>query len=81
VESKNPIYLKLTDKERSTALQRNYMCPEYDTCLAAAAHANADLDCRQCAWRDLQKDPFLISDAEVHGCHALLCAIFMGGRP
>ena len=61
---------------REVALLRNYLCPDYDKCLATAAKANdPTLGCCRCSKKDARIKKQL-TDMDLVGCLMLLFVIF-----
>lgn len=62
--------------EGITETERNIWCPDYDACLSKAALRDQPLDCAECPLKHAKMTTFVLTLAEIHGCRALVRAIF-----
>ena len=65
-----------TPVDKVLCCARNIWCPHYDACLTAAARRNCQFDCGACPLREVEIDRFVLTLAEIRGCHTLLREIF-----
>lgn len=50
---KRPTFYEVTEHNEEQIFFRNFLCPDYDTCLLNSAHLDLLLDCSGCPNREI----------------------------